>query len=91
MNENEILRDVAVYPNPAYDNVVLSFHAANTLENASVKLLDASGRIVKNIAYQDFLRGENNVEFSIADLANGWYLVSLESLNRKMVVKLIKN
>jgi len=91
LNENEILRDVAVYPNPAYDNVVLSFHAANTLENASVKLLDASGRIVKNIAYQDFLRGENNVEFSIADLANGWYLVSLESLNRKMVVKLIKN
>ena len=90
LNESEILRDVIVYPNPAYDNVVLSFNSASKLENANINLLDASGRTVKNISNQDFIKGENIVEFSIADLASGWYFVSLESLNRKIVVKLNK-
>lgn len=90
LSENEVIKDFLVYPNPANDKVALSFFSNTALKNASIMLFDASGRLVKNIISKDFQIGNQNIEFSIADIENGWYFIHLDSPEGISSSKLIK-
>jgi PKD repeat protein len=90
INENEVIEDFIIYPNPANDKIAISFFSNTALNNASIMMFDASGRLVKNIISKDFQIGNQNIEFSIADIENGWYFIQLDSPEGKTSSKLIK-
>jgi PKD repeat protein len=90
INENEVIEDFIIYPNPANAKVAISFFSNTALNNASIMMFDASGRLVKNIISKDFQIGNQNIEFSIADIDNGWYFIQLDSPEGKTSSKLIK-
>ena len=79
-NENEVMGDVRVYPNPASEFVNIT-----TLEGADVEIFDLTGRrvYVNN-------KVEGDLEVSLASFANGTYVVRLtkdgQSAHRKLIV-----
>jgi hypothetical protein len=60
---------IKVYPNPSSDNVTISYQL-NDFSEAQFQLLDMHGRVLKRI---DLLPTVNQVNFSVADLANAMY------------------
>ena len=79
-NENEVMGDVRVYPNPASEFVNIT-----NLEGADVEIFDLTGRrvYVNN-------KVEGDLEVSLASFANGTYVVRLtkdgQSAHRKLIV-----
>jgi PKD repeat protein len=91
VSENEVIRDFALYPNPANDLVKLSFNANSIIEDAKILMFDAFGRLVKEITTNEFKKGNQEIVFSIADLEKGWYFIQLNSSQINRTLKLIKN
>ena len=85
-NENS-LNQLNLYPNPASDLLNIAF---NQTENKlfTITLFDATGRIVKNIAYTSIL-GENKLEIDLAGLIRGMYYLQLSSDNQKHMKKVV--
>lgn len=79
-NENEVMGDVRVYPNPASEFVNIT-----NLEGADVEIFDLTGRRV----YANN-KVEGDLEVSLASFANGTYVVRLtkdgQSAHRKLIV-----
>jgi hypothetical protein len=62
-------------------------NADETFE-AAIRVTDMAGRTVSIQQGVSFLQGENTFTLDINSLANGFYLVSLESQNGRNVRKL---
>jgi PKD repeat protein len=90
IDENSIIKDFNVYPNPGNDLVKLSFTNLENINNATIQLLDASGRVVKDLLKEDFSEGNYQLEFNVADIESGWYFIRLDSPARQKSVKFIK-
>ncbi|MDE5575173.1 MAG: T9SS type A sorting domain-containing protein, partial [Bacteroidales bacterium] len=79
-NENEVMGDVRVYPNPASEFVNIT-----NLEGADVEIFDLTGRRV----YANS-KVEGDLEIALASFANGTYVVRLtkdgQSAHRKLMV-----
>jgi hypothetical protein len=60
---------IKVYPNPATDNVTVSYHL-NAFSHAQIQLLDMQGRVLKII---ELLPSSNHVNFGVAEMANAIY------------------
>ncbi len=74
--ENNLI-DVTVFPNPAHNNLTVSFNASK--ENTGrIFILDLSGRelITRNLTVKE---GENISELDVSDLSKGIYVVAIES------------
>ncbi|HRH67600.1 MAG TPA: T9SS type A sorting domain-containing protein, partial [Bacteroidia bacterium] len=69
--------DTKVYPNPAHGQFNVSFNAA-IAENFTLKVLDQTGRIVKQEVI-NAQEGNNVQQLEVSELAPGIYLVVLES------------
>lgn len=78
------LRAIA-FPNPAADNITISYIAANSGEG-QLTLTDISGRQLKNETL-NISEGENRKEIALNALANGFYLVKLQQGDKTSVVK----
>ncbi|HAD11548.1 MAG TPA: hypothetical protein DCF33_03820 [Saprospirales bacterium] len=77
-----------ISPNPANDaQVKLLVNADETFE-AAIRVTDMAGRTVSIQQGVNFLQGENTFTLDVNNLANGLYLVSLESQNGRNVRKL---
>ncbi|NVK64577.1 MAG: Omp28-related outer membrane protein [Flavobacteriales bacterium] len=76
-----------VYPNPATDNVTVSFEAAG---DYTITITDMAGRVVSTNAYSN-LSGAQNIAIPVADLMSGNYIVSVAtegaSYNEVLVIK----
>ena len=79
-NDNSL----SIYPNPANDNITINF--TSTSKNVSVKIYDATGRLVKNIA--NVKAGETSI--SISELESGLYLLNLQDGNNSTTKRFIK-
>jgi hypothetical protein len=66
---------VNVYPNPTRDVLNIDI-AASKEANTMIKLLDMSGRVVKQIQARTTI-GVNNIKVSLAELSNGIYTLHL--------------
>jgi hypothetical protein len=60
-----------VYPNPSSDVVNIELNTPTT-QNTIIKLMDMSGRIVKQIQTVSH-EGNNQYQLSVKELANGLY------------------
>ncbi len=78
-------KDFSIYPNPANNLISIRFNSS-VGENATVKLTDVQGRIVKSLEVEkDF----SELEINVSDLAEGVYFVHLKYGDTFKVVKTI--
>lgn len=79
-DENEL----SIYPNPASENITINI--TSTSKNVSVKIYDATGRMVKNM--ENVKSGENTI--NVSELENGLYLLNLQDGNNSVTKRFIK-
>jgi hypothetical protein len=77
--------NLVIYPNPASENIQITFEALN--EDYTISILDLQGRVLQTQAYSN-LTGAQNINFKLIDLKSGKYLVKIES-NKTTVSKMI--
>lgn len=80
---------VVLSPNPTAHNCNLSIELESEAQ-ISVKLTDALGRNVLNLAAQSFTAGQNSIELPIQHLSNGIYQCILEVKTNKGTTYSIK-
>jgi hypothetical protein len=76
-----------VYPNPASDQVTLSF-SSDKEDVYNIRLLDIAGRVVINET-QTSLIGDNQYQMNLYDIAEGVYMVVIHYSNGTMQKKLV--
>ena len=79
--------NVTMTPNPATDEVTISFTQAQA-ENVSIRVLDLSGASI----YNEALGAKQNgaVKVPLNNIASGIYMVELTSGGQKVVQRLVK-
>ena len=80
---------LTVYPNPAADNLIISFNTAESGKEWTIKLNSILGQtlISKNITTAS---GINQTRINLKDIANGIYFLELQTNQQKMVRKIEK-
>jgi hypothetical protein len=81
--ENSLVNTFSVYPNPANDIVTIS---SNEVKMNVIEMTDINGRVVKNVN----LNGVNESQLNISDLAQGVYMLKINSENGVSTKKVIK-
>ncbi len=84
INNYEINNSLSIYPNPASENITINF--TSTSKNTSIKIYDATGRLVKNM--ENVKSGENTI--TLNELENGLYLLNLQEGNNSATKRFIK-
>ncbi len=84
-NENNLL----VYPNPFSSTAVLEFYLSE-IKNASLSIVDLTGREVKSIAVKNIKLGENKITIDLSQLNKGIYFCKLLSAGKTQTTKLVK-
>jgi len=67
--------NLKLYPNPSYENVILSFKNPRT-NKLRITINDLSGRIIRKYNYIN----SNEIELSVDNLTKGMYIVTLRDL-----------
>jgi len=80
---------LSVYPNPASDNINLTFNLQKT-SNVFISVVDLTGKQVFNSELYGLGDGKQNIPINISDLKAGTYLVFLKQNGRQEVKKFIK-
>jgi len=80
LNENSIENKVAVFPNPATDNITIVIP-----QKAIIEILNIEGQIIKSI---NAIESTNNID--ISSFANGMYFVKVKTDNEIAMKKFIK-
>jgi hypothetical protein len=71
---------ISVYPNPTFNELNIDIYTTKA-ENATVKILDMSGRILKEIQTK-LVVGANSIQTNIGELATGIYTVQILENNK---------
>jgi hypothetical protein len=85
---SEMQRSLRIYPNPTQGIVSLNFEAS-FFGSGSVKVLDATGRLLQNQSLI-FSEGNNAIELDFSSFINGVYWVRLEQGEFSQSIKVIK-
>lgn len=80
-------KNFTVFPNPAKDKVHVSIDATIS-SKAQVSLTDLSGRVVKSFD-TNLIPGSNELSLQVTDLANGVYLIQVNTEKGKMAKRII--
>ena len=59
-----------IYPNPSEGDIVVQF---NKWKQATGQLIDAMGRVVRNVEFDG-----NNTQYEINEISNGIYTLSIQ-------------
>ncbi len=76
-------------PNPATDNVLISFNAL-AAAFMQMQLLDINGQVVKEVASGWQAIGKHEFNINLTDLASGMYILTLKSENGTFNTRFIK-
>jgi hypothetical protein len=80
---------IRVYPNPFTDELAVSFNFT-TAQNLNISLIDIHGRTVK-VLYDEYLEsGQNKLSWQLGDIPDGFYMLSIRSVENLFLKKLIK-
>ena len=91
VSDKNAVNDFHVFPNPGNDLVTVSFSNSENINDAKIHLIDASGRVVKKLVNDSFIKGNHQFEFSVSEIESGWYFITMDSPTSKKSVKFIKN
>jgi hypothetical protein len=88
--EVSINSNLKVFPNPVVDNATIAFDLVKD-ERATLSILNLTGQVVKTINANNLsLTSENLVEFNVAELPVGTYLVHLNNGADQRIGRFIK-
>lgn len=79
---------VQVYPNPAVNNVVVDLALENVSESVNLQFVDAQGRVVKSVNFENVLNDKLNV--NIDDLSTGVYMINIRTAEGFTSTRFIK-
>ena len=82
--------DFKIFPNPVSSIATISFDAMSN-ENISISIMDATGRIIKNIANENIRAGKNEIDIDVSDMKCGIYFCKIFSSQKMETMRLIKN
>lgn len=87
VNETSDIQNVNIFPNPATNNLNVALTTENE-GNVSFKMVDMTGKVVyaENVHHNG---GEANYQFSVNQLAKGFYFMNIETENGKTIRKFI--
>jgi hypothetical protein len=68
---------LAIYPNPATENISLAFDGEAST-TATITVLDMAGQVKYTVTADQLRAGKNEVNISLAEFANGLYLVRVQ-------------
>lgn len=89
-NEDSAFQLTALYPNPASNFSILNFNLKRS-ENVNIDLYSMDSKKVKHLIQEDLTPGFYSLNIPTADLANGVYIIQLESKtgtsHQKLVIK----
>jgi hypothetical protein len=78
----------SLYPNPAFEQTVLSFHINHTLP-VNLKIMDLKGRILKEIIRKKVQPGMHKLKIDVHDLNSGIYVCEFKAGIYKETRKLL--
>lgn len=88
-NEVSLLPEISMYPNPASENLNISFNSKES-NDYEVVVYDMVGRQISSKKYPS-LSGTQNISYPLSGLSNGNYLVSIStgkaSYSKMIIVK----
>ncbi len=80
---------ISVYPNPAVDKVNVEFTVESANSNTTVRLMDMSGRIVREINITT-VEGVNALEMDLTNLNSGMYTLFVYADNNLLMTSKVK-
>lgn len=80
--------EISLYPNPAKDQLTLSFNFSES-SPVSITIYDMEGKIIKTENIKDYKAGNYEKVYSISEFENGSYLVEFAQKDKKIVRKII--
>jgi PKD repeat protein len=88
MNDEASFSNPVLYPNPANEEVHVSYHSQD-VDDVNVSVLDLNGKVLQNYFIKSN-SGQNMVMFDIQALAQGSYMVKLSSTKGQIILPFIK-
>ena len=85
IEENLLLKEISLYPNPSNEQVTIGFGELAG-EVAEIRVMDATGRIVKTISGSAIASSEM-VQMNTTDLTVGVYLVAIHTNDKGVLTK----
>ena len=87
INENSGLQDVSIYPNPATDMINVALSSEND-QNVNFKIIDMTGKVIMAES-ANHSAGSSTYQFSVNNLAKGFYFMNIETNSGKTIRKFI--
>lgn len=88
VNDEASFSNPVLYPNPANEEVHVSYHSQD-VDDVNVSVLDLNGKVLQNYFIKSN-SGQNMVMFDIQALAQGSYMVKLSSTKGQIILPFIK-
>jgi len=88
VNDEASFSNPVLYPNPANEEVHVSYHSQD-VDDVNVSVLDLNGKVLQNYFIKSN-SGQNIVMFDIQALAQGSYVVKLSSTKGQIILPFIK-
>lgn len=83
--ENSFPTEIAVYPNPARDQMTIDLGRA--YGNVTVNIRNINGELIRNMTYRE---SAESFSLNVTDLSGGTYFVYIASSDKSAIVKVIK-
>jgi len=90
VNDFDANFSVDVYPNPFNEQTTVSIDA-RTNAVVDITLTDISGKSVILSQRSALIKGENQIELQLAELAKGFYLLNVQNGETRRSIKVLKN
>lgn len=79
------LNTIAFQPNPARDFGIVQFHTPIP-EMMEIQIVDVQGKLIRTVAYNAVVGGEQTLRLPLTDLNNGVYALRIQSKNNQQKV-----
>lgn len=90
VEENSPVANIGVFPNPTTGQLNINFELNNTENPAEIRMIDMSGRVVKNIVSGFNTAGFTQMRTDISELNNGVYLLQIISGEKSITKRIVK-
>ena len=85
---NNAINQITVYPNPASENVIVSFDLLNT-NDVQIDLIDITGKTIRATNSMRFAAGMNEISLNTADITQGIYFVKVSTTELSKTTRLV--
>jgi len=89
IDENGTFKALSIYPNPAKDEVNLTFSVENNQRAMRIELLDLTGKVLESVYEGDLQLGKHQFQVNTKKYAAGMYILSFNDGENAQLRKLI--